>query len=243
MSWLYRLLFFLRLLKFHATNAVGAGLVGTQVLHQLAHVPMSERLRVDLISNSKYQLHIQPSIERGGSGNLLTLLPPSSAAFAKPVPEGYKITSLGLEDLVKSLLDSVGGQPRLFIDCTSSQAVAELYPNLLRSGISIVTPNKKAFSSSALLYSEIQQARSVKSLLYQESTVGAGLPIIGTLIDLVATGDEVTRIEGVLSGTLSYIFNEFSKPIRNSPISSFSSIVKVAKDNGYTVSCDVQLPS
>ena len=198
--------------------------------------PFSTRLRLDIISNSKYQLHIQPTTDRGGSGNLLTLLPLSSALSAKAVPEGYKITSHSLEELVASLVHEVSGQPRLFIDCTSSQNVAELYPTLLRSGISIVTPNKKAFSSSAKLFSEIQHAKSPKALVYQESTVGAGLPIIGTLIDLISTGDAITRVEGVLSGTLSYIFNEFSKPVTGSIVQTFSSIVKVAKENGYTVS-------
>jgi homoserine dehydrogenase len=72
---------------------------------------------------------------------------------------------------------------------------------------------------------------------YGESTVGAGLPILSTLKDLVNTGDEVERIEGVFSGTLSYIFNEFSKADSSSgPGVKFSEVVKVAKENGYTVS-------
>lgn len=65
--------------------------------------------------------------------------------------------------------------------------------------------------------------------------MGAGLPIIQTLKDLVATGDEIEKIEGVFSGTLSYIFNEFSKPEGGDV--KFSEVVKVAKDKGYTVSC------
>lgn len=71
--------------------------------------------------------------------------------------------------------------------------------------------------------------------MYQEATVGAGLPIIGTLKDLVATGDEIQKIEGVFSGTLSYIFNEYSKPVKGGAGASFSEIVKVAKQKGYTV--------
>lgn len=108
----------------------------------------------------------------------------------------------------------------------------------MRSGISIVTPNKKAFSAASDLFADIQSAKSDKALVYQESTVGAGLPIIGTLNDLVATGDEIVKVEGVLSGTLSYIFNEFSKPVKGVMAPSFSSVVKVAKEQGYTVRLD-----
>merc|ERR1711939_609447 len=212
---------------------VGAGLVGTQVLHQLAHLENAKQFRVDVIGNSKYQLHIEAS-ERDNIGNLLTLLPPSSAASPKAVPEGFKVTKLPLTDFIKSLCDAQSSQPRLFIDCTSPNDVAELYPALLKSNISIVTPNKKAFSASSRLFNEIQQAKSSKALVYQESTVGAGLPIISTLNDLVATGDKVVKVEGVLSGTLSYIINEFSKPVKGGKVQSFSEIVKVAKEQGYT---------
>ena len=71
-----------------------------------------------------------------------------------------------------------------------------------------------------------------RPLVYQESTVGAGLPVISTLKDLVATGDRIHKIEGVLSGTMSYIFNEFS-PASGST-TKFSEIVSVARQNGYT---------
>ena len=70
-------------------------------------------------------------------------------------------------------------------------------------------------------------------LVYLESTVGAGLPIISTLKDLIATGDEITKIEGVLSGTLSYIFNVWCPPSLDST-AKFSDVVRVAKENGYT---------
>lgn len=104
-------------------------------------------------------------------------------------------------------------------------------------GVHIVTPNKKGFSASEALYKAIAEKSfpNTPSLAYGESTVGAGLPIIQTLKDLVATGDEIEKIEGVFSGTLSYIFNEFSKPEGGNV--KFSEVVKVAKEKGYTVSC------
>ena len=211
------------------------------MLGQLSLPHIASQLRVDVLSNSKYQLHIASSSDRSNLGNLTTLLPPSSASSPKAVPEGFKVTQHSLEEFVKSLTDASSESPRLLIDCTSSQTVADLYPDLLKSNISVVTPNKKAFSSSQTLFKAIQDAKSKKALVYQESTVGAGLPIIGTLNDLVATGDKVKKIEGVLSGTLSYIFNEFSKPVKGAKAQSFSEIVKIAKEQGYTVSFAVLL--
>lgn len=123
------------------------------------------------------------------------------------------------------------------VDNTSNDDVASFYPQFLQAGLSVVTPNKKGFSSSLELYQSIVKASSSGSkgpLVYGESTVGAGLPILSTLKDLVETGDEIKLIEGVFSGTLSYIFNEWSTTQRSKK--KFSEVVKVAKEQGYTVS-------
>ena len=100
----------------------------------------------------------------------------------------------------------------------------------------MVTPNKKAFSSSYPLWEDIfAQATRGNALVYHESSVGAGLPVISTLKDLVATGDQVRRIEGVFSGTMSYLFNEFA-PVAGTggAGAKWSEIVGQAKDAGYT---------
>jgi homoserine dehydrogenase len=116
--------------------------------------------------------------------------------------------------------------------------------------VNVVTPNKKAFSSRLDLYERILAASlEAGTRFLNEATVGAGLPIISTLKDLVATGDkvclivaltscrsqnvQVSKIEGVFSGTMSYIFNEFSSSQDDGP--SFSSVVKTAREKGYTV--------
>ena len=97
-----------------------------------------------------------------------------------------------------------------------------------------MTPNKKAFSSSYALWEDIfSTASTSKAMVYHESSVGAGLPVISTLKDLVATGDRVTRIEGVFSGTMSYLFNTFS-PVSNDSAESWSQIVAKAKKAGFT---------
>src|SRR5450432_4898939 len=106
------------------------------------------------------------------------------------------------------------------IDCTASAEVADEYRNWLSRGIHIVTPNKKANSGTLPYYRSLQDAKRNAGTHYlYEATVGAGLPIIQTLRDLRETGDEITQIEGIFSGTLAYLFNVFDGS------ETFSSIV------------------
>lgn len=117
----------------------------------------------------------------------------------------------------------------IIIDCSASTEVAMKYPQWLAQGIHIVTPNKKANSADLDFYAQLQDAKRQGGAHYlYEATVGAGLPIIQTLRDLRETGDEIRRIEGMLSGTLAYLFNVWdgSEP--------FSSVVRTAKAKGYT---------
>ncbi|HEY2379383.1 MAG TPA: bifunctional aspartate kinase/homoserine dehydrogenase I [Gemmatimonadaceae bacterium] len=115
------------------------------------------------------------------------------------------------------------------IDCTASQSVAELYGTWLERGIHVITPNKRANTSALSYYRRLREAnRTVGAHYLYETTVGAALPIIQTLRDLVQTGDEIVEIEGILSGTLSYLFNSFDGK------RSFSSLVKAARELGYT---------
>jgi aspartokinase/homoserine dehydrogenase 1 len=117
----------------------------------------------------------------------------------------------------------------VIIDCTASAKVAEHYREWLQAGIHIVTPNKKANSAPLSSYRAVQEARRATGAHYlYEATVGAGLPIITTVRDLRETGDRIRSIEGLLSGTLAYLFNVYdgSEP--------FSSIVKAAQAKGYT---------
>ncbi len=117
----------------------------------------------------------------------------------------------------------------VIIDCSASADVAELYPRWLSAGIHVVTPNKKANSGALALYAKLREARRHGGSHYlYEATVGAGLPVIQTLRDLRETGDEIRRIEGILSGTLAYLFNVWNG---NQP---FSAIVRDAKANGFT---------
>ena len=115
------------------------------------------------------------------------------------------------------------------IDCTASSELANFYPKWLSKGIHIITPNKKGNSGKYSLYQEIQRSlNQKKSYYFYEATVGAGLPLISTLKEMIQTGDKINEIEGIFSGTLSYIFNQFGGDSR------FSKVVLDAKEKGYT---------
>lgn len=117
----------------------------------------------------------------------------------------------------------------VLVDCTADSSVASCYHDWLRRGIHVITPNKKANSGPLDQYSKLRalQRQSYTHYFY-EATVGAGLPIISTLRGLLETGDKILRIEGIFSGTLSYIFNNFIGT------RAFSDVVAEAKQAGYT---------
>jgi aspartokinase/homoserine dehydrogenase 1 len=116
-----------------------------------------------------------------------------------------------------------------FCDCTASDEVSAAYGNIIRSSIPIVTPNKRANSGELSYYRELTDYSRDRGIPYlYETTVCAGLPVISTLRDLHLSGDKVHRIEAVLSGTLSFIFNSFDGT------KTFSTLVREAKALGYT---------
>ncbi|KAL2912787.1 Homoserine dehydrogenase [Polyrhizophydium stewartii] len=123
---------------------------------------------------------------------------------------------------------------RLRVVAVATEAVAAQYPHFAALGLHVVTPNKKAFSGDPELLARIRAAAAAAgTLVLHESTVGAGLPILSTLNDLVDTGDDIVKIEGIFSGTLSFIFNQFSTP-GSADAPAFSSVVQKAKELGYT---------
>lgn len=113
----------------------------------------------------------------------------------------------------------------VIVDCSSSDAVADRYAGWLEKGIHVITPNKSAGSGPWKRYESLK-AKGAR--FRYESTVGAGLPVITTLRDLIDTGDEVMAVEGIFSGTLAYLFNKFDGSV------PFSELVRQAKQLGYT---------
>ena len=117
----------------------------------------------------------------------------------------------------------------VFVDCTASDEVAALYHDFLNHNISVVAANKVAASSQYENYKELKQTarrRGVKFLF--ETNVGAGLPVINTINDLINSGDKILRIEAVVSGTLNFIFNTISEDIK------LSDTIRLAKEKGYS---------
>ncbi|MEQ1643861.1 MAG: bifunctional aspartate kinase/homoserine dehydrogenase I, partial [Pyrinomonadaceae bacterium] len=117
----------------------------------------------------------------------------------------------------------------IFVDVTANAAVVETYPKLLAKSVSIIACNKVAASSEYEKYSHLKDlAREYGTNFFFETNVGAGLPVIHTLGDLLRSGDRVNRIEAVLSGTLNFVFNHYdgSRP--------FAEVVRQAQDEGYT---------
>jgi aspartokinase/homoserine dehydrogenase 1 len=116
----------------------------------------------------------------------------------------------------------------IFVDCTSSEKIAALYETLLNKNISIVTANKIAASSSYKNYSLLKETARKRGIKYLfETNVGAGLPVINTMNDLINSGDSILKLETVLSGTLNFILNTISETI------PFSRAVRMAVDAGY----------
>lgn len=138
----------------------------------------------------------------------------------------------GIDSNPSILRDEVVGMNifnSVFVDCTASKEIAELYQTFLEHNINIVAANKVAASSTYEIYRRLKTtalSRGVKFLY--ETNVGAGLPIIGTINDLRSSGDRILKIEAVLSGTLNYIFNAISADV------PFSETVSLAKELGYS---------
>lgn len=117
----------------------------------------------------------------------------------------------------------------VLVDCTSSELIADQYADFLAAGFHVVTPNKKANTASMAYYQQLRKvARTSRRKLMYETTVGAGLPVIENLQNLIAAGDELEKFNGILSGSLSFIFGKLDEGL------SLSEATKIAKEKGFT---------
>ena len=209
--------FFLSEYKVLNLFVCGIGTVGGKLLEQVRaqYEELKERSRLKLnvvgIASSKNAIYDRDGLSLEGYHERLKASEPSSP---------------------KQLLEHVLGMNifnSVFVDCTASSEIAQLYPTLLEHNVNVVAANKIAASSDYSFYSLLKRtalSRGVKFLF--ETNVGAGLPIIGTINDLRNSGDRILKIEAVLSGTLNFIFNEISASV------PFSEAVRKAKDKGYS---------
>jgi aspartokinase/homoserine dehydrogenase 1 len=147
-----------------------------------------------------------------------------ASATTENVPEDNSITRT---DLIESAIQS--DHPcRVFVDATASSEVIEDYEALLGAGVAVVSANKIAFSGALERFQTLQALGAQGMGLFFETTVGAGLPILKTIEDLVATGDTIARVEGVLSGTVGFMSDRLMAG------ATFSEALKEADDRGFT---------
>jgi aspartate kinase len=195
----------------------GAGTVGSRLIEQICqqHDHICDAMRLNL--------------------RLIGLANSRKAIFAED--------GLELKD-VKDRLDDAGGatiadftdsilqrnlRNSIFVDLTASQEVVDTYPKLLQKSVSVIACNKIACSSPYEVYRKLKDlAREYNTDFFFETNVGAGLPIINTLNDLMRSGDQVNRIEAVLSGTLNFVFNNYNGTRK------FADVVRQAQAEGYT---------
>jgi aspartokinase/homoserine dehydrogenase 1 len=195
----------------------GVGNVGSRLLGQLTQQrayleeQLNLQVRVVGLANSKKMVFSEDGIDLNNWKDLLENAAPMSLQEYIDVIRS------------KNLRNSV------FADVTANEKVAQCYDQLLSKSISVVACNKVACSSSFNYYKKLKDlAREYNALFLFETNVGAGLPVIGTLNDLLRSGDKVNRIEAVLSGTLNFVFNHYSGE------KTFAEVVKQAQDEGYT---------
>ncbi|HLG33968.1 MAG TPA: bifunctional aspartate kinase/homoserine dehydrogenase I [Bacteroidia bacterium] len=210
--------FFLSDIKTCHLFLAGTGLIGKELIRQMlkqsSHLMRNQRLEFVLagICNSRT---MQLSSEGMQMSDALKNLSRSK----------QKAT---IKDFAQNMI-RMNLPNSIFVDCSASSEVADCYEEIINQSISVVTPNKTANSRDFRSYLRLQEvaARRNVQFLY-ETNVGAGLPVISTLNDLLVSGDRIIRIEAVLSGTLSFIFNTFSAEKK------FSVAVKEAMKRGYT---------
>ena len=143
-----------------------------------------------------------------------------------------ELLSNGTEMNIQGFIDTIiekNLRSTVFADVTANERVANCYDQLLKKSISVVACNKIACSSSFEYYTELKKlATEFNAQFFFETNVGASLPIIGSLNDLLRSGDKIHTMEAVLSGTLNFVFNQYDGK------KSFASVVKQAQDEGYT---------
>ncbi len=197
---------------------IGTGLIGEELIKQIKNhsdtlaTEHGHQVRVIGLANSRKMILAEAGI--------------------KPTELSLELLLAGQDsnlDEIRKFIVSCNLPNSLIVDCTASDEIASHYQSFLESKISVVTPNKKAQSTDYLQYLELQRvaAKRGASFIY-ETSVGAGLPVISSLKDLIKSGDQIQRIEAVLSGTLSFIFNSFDGS------KSFSAVVLDAQKAGFT---------
>ena len=209
--------FFLSEYKVLNLFVCGVGTVGGQLLEQIhdqyEELKRTKRLKLNVvgIATSKKALFNRDGIDLANYRQLLADAPESN------------------DNKLRDAIIEMNCFHSVFVDCTASKDVAEIYQPLLEHNISVIAANKIAASSSYDKYALLKETALARGVFFRyETNVGAGLPIIGTINDLRNSGDVILKIEAVLSGTLNFIFNELSADV------TMSEAVRRAKEQGYS---------
>lgn len=209
--------FFLSEYKVLNLFVCGVGTVGGQLLEQIhdqyEELKRTKRLKLNVvgIATSKKALFNRDGIDLANYRQLLADAPESN------------------DKKLRDAIIEMNCFNSVFVDCTASKDVAEIYQPLLEHNISVIAANKIAASSSYEKYALLKETALARGVFFRyETNVGAGLPIIGTINDLRNSGDVILKIEAVLSGTLNFIFNELSDDV------TMSEAVHRAKEQGYS---------
>ena len=209
--------FFLSEYKVLNLFVCGVGTVGGQLLEQIhdqyEELKRTKRLKLNVvgIATSKKALFNRDGIDLAKYRELLADAPESN------------------DKKLRDAIIEMNCFNSVFVDCTASKDVAEIYQPLLEHNISVIAANKIAASSSYEKYALLKETALARGVFFRyETNVGAGLPIIGTINDLRNSGDVILKIEAVLSGTLNFIFNELSADV------TMSEAVRRAKEQGYS---------
>lgn len=197
---------------------IGVGLIGSTLIQQIQkqaeYLKQTRSLEIKVVglANSKKMLFNEGGINLAKWKDSL-------------LSSEREMTAAGFINTMKNM----NLENSIFIDNTASDQIANHYETILDSSISISTPNKIATSSAYLQYTRLKTIANKRGVQFMyETNVGAGLPVISTLNDLINSGDRILKIEGVLSGSLSFIFNSFDSS------KQFSDIVLEAKKKGFT---------
>lgn len=209
--------FFLSEYKVLNLFVCGVGTVGGQLLEQIhdqyEELKRTKRLKLNVvgIATSKKALFNRDGIDLANYRQLLADAPESN------------------DKKLRDAIIEMNCFNSVFVDCTASKDVADIYQPLLEHNISVIAANKIAASSSYEKYALLKETALARGVFFRyETNVGAGLPIIGTINDLRNSGDVILKIEAVLSGTLNFIFNELSADV------TMSEAVRRAKEQGYS---------
>lgn len=197
---------------------IGVGNVGSSLLKQIhqQRVKLEDELHLKInlvgVANSRKMCIDAEGIDPAGFRNILDT-----------AGEPYNLDGFVSKMIQQNLRNSV------FIDCTANESVTTCYPKVFDAYISVVTANKIACSGDYEQYRHLKDKAKTKGVRFMyETNVGAGLPIINTINDLIRSGDKILCIEAVVSGTLNFIFNTISASI------PMSKAIRLAKEKGYS---------